>query len=120
MSETVNCPACNEPGLKTWLNKRRQLVGKCKGCRKLVRVGKPKSDEGGGKEESASKAKQQPAKKQAAKPASGAGGNKRPKAAGDGKPRRAAGGPKRIGGPVPKETVVPPPFGKFLKDFFGF
>jgi hypothetical protein len=36
------CPKCSGDVPRTWTNKRRQIVGKCDGCRKLVSFGRPK------------------------------------------------------------------------------
>jgi len=47
----MDCPKCGVDVPKQWKNKRRQLVGKCPGCGKLVSFGKaPKeqSNDNGG------------------------------------------------------------------------
>jgi len=41
----ATCPKCSAELQRTWTNKRRQLVGKCGECRKLVYLGRP--DDGG-------------------------------------------------------------------------
>lgn len=40
--EPRNCPTCGEP-VSTWVNPRKQRVGKCRTCRKLVNFGNEKS-----------------------------------------------------------------------------
>jgi len=69
--ETEKCPKCSTPMLKVWNNKRRQRVGKCLPCGKLVYLGKSTdSPEEGGKEEKGKTPEAAPTPKRAtAKPA---------------------------------------------------
>ena len=85
--ETVVCPKCAAPDVRVWENKRRQLVGKCKSCKKVVSFGRDKDS----KEASAEKVGEQKTaapQKPAAKPAPRTSGAK-PKSAAKAKPGRA-------------------------------
>ena len=89
----ATCPICTGEISSTWTNKRRQVVGKCKACGKLVILGKTNSssEENGGKEEN------KPIKKAADKTSAATSGAK-PASASARKPggrRRPAVGPKQ-------------------------
>ena len=49
----ATCPKCSAELQRTWTNKRRQLVGKCGECRKLVYLGRPESESGKGQKQKA-------------------------------------------------------------------
>ena len=76
-TESSKCPKCGGDVPRTWINKRRQRVGKCKACGKLVSFGRnsgeQKQTESGAKE--TRKKEIIPTRKHTA-PASGSGDGK--------------------------------------------
>jgi hypothetical protein len=81
--ETVVCPNCGAADVRVWENKRRQLVGKCKSCKKVVSFGRDKDSKEAG-DKKAAEEKIATAAKPAAKPAPRTARAKA-KPAGDGK-----------------------------------
>ena len=56
----LKCPKCGAEVTDFWANQRRQLVGKCKTCKRMVNLGR---SEESSKEESGKEKPEHPAKK---------------------------------------------------------
>lgn len=82
MSEEVKCPKCGGALTKQWTNKRRQRMGKCGGCGKMVYLGTAEKDSRGNGEQTAPPQKNAPAK---------TAGRNRATSAADSSSRRTAG-----------------------------
>jgi len=117
--EVLKCPKCSGDVARHWINKRKQHVGKCKACGKLVYFGKAEKDNepyaGSEKDPAKKTPAAQTGQHKTAPPARGAG----KRSTGTGKAGKR---PFRAGGCVPDASAgagtEPPSFREWFAKFF--